>query len=298
MKYDDTFLARWHNGELTPEELEAFEKSDDFKLYNQIMDVSKTFNNPEFDKAKIRSNVKQKRGEQKVKKLNRYAVYGIAASLIVLFGLFYFMRGSALVFTTDIGEQQVVVLPDGSEAILNSNSTLSYNKDSWTDQRQLDLEGEAYFKVKKGSTFTVNSENGTVEVLGTQFNVISQPDYSEVLCFTGKVKVTTTSGDEAILTKGMGHRSQNNYVEALNFDPNDKTWIDGRTRFVNTPLPQVIRALENQFDIDILNSDILSEERFTGSFSNDSLEQSLKVIFHAMEVDYSHVGKEVKLTRK
>ncbi len=298
MKYDETFLARWHSGELTPEELIAFENSDDYKLYKQIMDVSGGFNNPEFDKAKVLSNVKENRAERKVRKLNRYAVYGIAASLVVLFGLFYFMRDSAVVFNTDFGEQQIVVLPDGSEAILNANSTLSYNKEDWSGQRQLDLEGEAYFKVKKGTRFTVNSENGRVEVLGTQFNVISQANYAEVLCFTGKVKVTTNLGDETILTKGMGHRSRNDRVEALHFDPKDKIWIDGRTRFVNTPLPQVIKALENQFNIDIINSDILSEERFTGSFSNDSLEQSLKVIFHAMEVDYSHVGNEVKLTRK
>jgi len=57
--------------------------------------------------------------------------------------------------------------------VLNSKSTISFNKTDWKNNRQLTLDGEAYFKVEKGSTFTVNTNNGSVTVLGTQFNVNS-----------------------------------------------------------------------------------------------------------------------------
>jgi ferric-dicitrate binding protein FerR (iron transport regulator) len=55
--------------------------------------------------------------------------------------------------------------------ILNAASKLSFNEKKWADQRALTLEGEAFFKVQKGQTFSVNTTAGVITVLGTQFNV-------------------------------------------------------------------------------------------------------------------------------
>ena len=57
-------------------------------------------------------------------------------------------------------------------------------------KRDLTLEGEAYFKVQKGQTFSVNTTDGVVKVLGTHFNVKQRNNYFEVNCYEGLVSVT------------------------------------------------------------------------------------------------------------
>jgi len=65
---------------------------------------------------------------------------------------------------------EIVVLPDGSIAYLNSNSSISYNKDFW--ERIVRQEGEVFFEVRKGKApFIVKTELGEIKVLGTKFNV-------------------------------------------------------------------------------------------------------------------------------
>jgi Fe2+-dicitrate sensor, membrane component len=63
---------------------------------------------------------------------------------------------------------------------LNSSSQLSYSKNKWDSKREVTLNGEAFFKVSKGSTFDVITLNGKVSVLGTQFNVKQRENYFEV----------------------------------------------------------------------------------------------------------------------
>lgn len=65
---------------------------------------------------------------------------------------------------------EAVVLPDGSQVYLNHDSTISYEEHF--DPRTVSLSGEAFFiVVSDTSDFTVTTIHGTVEVLGTEFNV-------------------------------------------------------------------------------------------------------------------------------
>ena len=118
-----------------------------------------------------------------------------------MFGLFFLMSTNEISHTTAFGEQKIIELPDGSLVTMNSKSTIEFNPDSWESNRILNLSGEAYFKVKKGSQFTVNTTNGNVVVLGTEFNVNSSHNFFEVICYEGKVKVEKNHKDY-ILTPG------------------------------------------------------------------------------------------------
>ena len=80
-------------------------------------------------------------------------------------------------------------MPDGSSVNLNAGSELEYTSFNWKKNRVLSLGGEAFFKVKKGKTFTVITKEGNVKVLGTQFKVKSREKLYEVTCFEGKVQV-------------------------------------------------------------------------------------------------------------
>src|SRR5690606_4696634 len=104
--------------------------------------------------------------------------------------------GSGVVsIATKNGEIRQVQLPDGSTVTLNAASTIEYNSLTWFLRRKISLNGEAFFKVLKGPSFSVGAGKASVEVLGTSFNVKQRNDIVSVACFTGKVTVNT--GDEA-----------------------------------------------------------------------------------------------------
>lgn len=292
-KSDDTFLARWLNGELTPEEASNFEKSEDFYVYKKIIEETDNRKAPDFNEEGLFSKIsKETIAKPKVRKLNVAYLYMAAAVLLVLFGLFYFQNLGKISYHTDYGEQLQVILPDSSIVTINANSTLEFNKSDWINNRKLLLEGEAYFEVKKGAQFKVETKEGTVQVLGTKFNVNTSEGYFEVKCYSGKVKVSNITIENSILTKGMATQIIKNSQNNWKFDTDHTFWVKGVTTFKETPFSKVILSLENQFGVTIQNQNNYADERFTGSFKNTSLEEALKTVFEAMGIEYTIMDKK------
>ncbi|MFK8057126.1 MAG: FecR family protein [Saprospiraceae bacterium] len=121
-----------------------------------------------------------------------------AAAVGALYFLFTLELGGDL-YRTEAGEERIVELPDGSKVYMAPASTLrvKYSDDS----RELNLLGDAFFEVEKGSPFTVHTAVGDVAVLGTSFSVEAREALT-VACATGKVKVTRKA-DEVLLTRGL-----------------------------------------------------------------------------------------------
>jgi len=289
LNQDETFLARWISGELSPEELIEFEKSKDYPTFKRINDFAQRLESPKFDQEALFYKIEQ----QKTKQSNRVVkfipnwAYAVAASLVIGIGLFYFLTAEAH-FKSGFGEQLAVLLPDRSHVQLNANSELDFKKRNWKNNRELNLEGEAFFDVEKGQSFKVHTTEGTVEVLGTEFNVISRQHYFEVRCQEGKVKVTSVGADsEVILLPGNAVRIVNNEMEKWDYNINEPNWLMGETTFQNTPLSQVIISLENQFRITFDTSSIDLSERFTGGFTHKDLSLALKTVMIPMDIQYS-----------
>ncbi|KAA1243647.1 FecR family protein [Aquimarina sp. RZ0] len=288
---DDRFLARWIANELTEEEKTEFENSDQYREYCEIIDITNDLDTPEYKEDDLFFKIEEKTfKKEKVRKL-RYS-YAYAAAILVLFGLFYFYKTQDPTYTTSYGEQLVVALPDGSEALLNANSSLTVDA-NWEKQRRLHLQGEAYFKVTKGSTFIVNTPEGSVTVIGTQFNVNSSTDFFEVKCYSGKVNVTNTNDKNVMLTKGNAVRTIADTSKTWDFNTQNAFWTSGVMSFEETPFLKVLLALKNQFQIQIENEDKYKNERFSGSFSNANLEEAVKILFTAMEIDYHIKDKTI-----
>jgi len=294
---DDTFLARWLNKDLKEEERIAFEKTEEFKDYSRIVEKMELFKAPEFDQQAtlkaIQNKVKQPK--QKVRKMVPSWSYAVAASIALLFGIFYFVDKET-VYETSYGEQLAIVLPDGSEVQLNAKSKLTLNKKDWEKgQRNLNLNGEGYFKVQKGSKFTVATELGSVSVLGTQFNVKRTNGYFDVKCFEGKVKVVSAA-DEAILTPGKGFKKiKGQDGEATTFETTEPGWVLGESTFKSTPLKYVLKELEKQYDITINSENVNQNQLFSGSFTNKNKEIALQTVFIPLQIAYT-IGKSGKIT--
>lgn len=114
-----------------------------------------------------------------------------------------------LVYKTQSDEQKQIVLPEGSEVILNEQSRLTFFK-NWraTHDRIVKLEGEAYFSVKKRhyqgkkAKFTVQTPDVSIEVLGTEFNVNTKEDLTRVVLNSGKIQLKTIAENQVVMHPG------------------------------------------------------------------------------------------------
>jgi ferric-dicitrate binding protein FerR (iron transport regulator) len=196
------------------------------------------------------------------------------------------MPSSEISHSTAFGQQKVIELPDGSLVTINSKSTIEFNPDSWQSSRILNLSGEAYFKVKKGSQFTVNTPNGDVVVLGTEFNVNSSHNFFEVICYEGKVKVEKNS-KAYILTPGKIIRKFNENKLEENFtNKNFPDWTKGESTFVSVPLEFVIKSIEKQYNLTVISNQVDITRVYTGSFTHNNLDVALATVFKTMNIKY------------
>lgn len=297
---DQTFLARWLNGDLSQEELERFENSGEHIKYSKLIREIDALKPPAYDKKQMLSIIREsiRNEENKTSLLPKWG-YGIAATILAVIGLFLFFITNKTTYETGFGEQQTVSLPDGSVVIINSRSSITFSESEWDTYREMTLSGEAFFTIQKGAPFVVKTKTGSVQVLGTQFNVNTQNDFFEVVCVEGKVKAISQNETAIVLQKGNAFRTVNGKPEKWDIDPANPSWLMGETSFINTPLSQVIISLENQFDIKFNKKDIDKNLRFTGSYTHEDLDLALKTIFRPMEISYKVVGDNViKLSKK
>ncbi|WP_298223745.1 FecR domain-containing protein [Flavobacterium sp.] len=288
-KANETFLSDWMSGKITDEQLKALVTESDFNAYRKLKfslqsvalsepDMSKNF-------ASIQQKISNKKQRKKSKVLSLYTYAAIAASLLLFFGLYHLLSFSNT-FESDYGKTATLVLSDHSQVTLNAHSKMSYPT-LFEYRRNLKLEGEAYFKVAKGSTFTVETSQGKVQVLGTQFNVIAHQDYFEVHCFEGKVKVTTPITSQ-ILTHGKSMQVFKGKIEIWEDEAYQKpTWINAESSFRNTPLQVVIAQFQNQYQSKVVFQESLTDVRFTGSFTHQNIETALQSICLPMHLHYT-----------
>lgn len=298
--YDDTFLARWLSNGLDSSELHEFLNSPDFEVYKKIASSSTKFLAPEFNNEAVFNRIQDKiKLEKKARPIFRFTgwKYAVAASVMLIIGLFYFINFSEK-YVTGIGEQLTITLPDNSQVILNSKTIVSYNKEEWNKKRVIKLKGEAYFKVQKGSTFKVETNEGIVQVLGTKFNVKTTKNLFEVVCFEGKVSAESNNYKD-VLIKGNAFRViKDSLPEKWNVLQVEPSWKKGESTFKSIPIKYVIKALENQYKISFKTSKIDLEKKFTGSFTHKNLKIALQTVFVPMKIGVTFRGKKTVVLEK
>ncbi|CAL2079056.1 FecR family protein [Tenacibaculum sp. 190524A02b] len=289
---DPSFLARWAANELTQEELAAFKASDAYKDFHLINEVAQQFKAPEVDVSAALHTTKERISFGKKTKKVKPLWYAVAASVVLLFGVYTFLTAS-ITYTTGTGEQLAVSLPDGSRVQLNASSSLTHRRFLWTQKRELTLKGEGYFKVQKGEKFSVNTSYGTVSVLGTEFNVKSRDKVFAVHCFEGAVSVITPQNTEAkILRKGNGITVSNNIIKETTTSENAPRWLQKVSVFNNRPLSEIIEELSIQYAVTFDTRSVDVTRLFSGSFIHDNLEVALKTTLVPMGITYSITKQE------
>jgi len=192
----------------------------------------------------------------------------VAAALIVLIGLAVALRFHTTTIQSPPGQHLVCDLPDGSQVQLNAASTITYHPWWWRISREINFEGEAFFEVRKGRPFSVNSKNGTTVVLGTSFNIFARSDSYEVQCVTGKVKVVSPASKEVVLLPDYSASIKPNgeiLVQKNNESHTSVDWINNKFGFTSVPLLTVFQEVERQYNVTI-QTGISSELIYTGHF--------------------------------
>jgi len=287
---DDTYLAKWLAGEMPESELLNFKKTSAYTDYKFLVDVVDGLETPEYNQqqnftATLNKIAKQQeKPETKVRTLIPNWAYAVAASVVLFLGYTFFFQETT--YNAELAEQTNFELPDGSEVYLNAGSEIAFNKFNWHNNRTLDLTGEAYFKVKKGSKFTVITKEASVAVLGTQFTVNSRKDFYNVSCFEGKVKVTSGKTNH-ILTPGNAISIQNHITTPYTTVETLPSWTTQESSFNNVAISQVVSELERQYNITISGKENLHVAYFSGRFSHTNLKQALTTIFDTMEIPYT-----------
>ncbi|WP_405205189.1 FecR family protein [Aquimarina sp. LLG6339-5] len=299
----DNFLGRWLADDISEEEKKEFENSKDYLAYKDILKGVEKFERPIFDIDKGFENQKEynKRykatSESKVIK-PRFWLYAAAAVIVILFGLrtVFF---STIEIRTEMAETKTWTLPENSVVTLNADSSIEYDKKSFTKNRIIQLDGEAFFDVEKGSSFTVKTKNGDITVLGTEFNVYSRDTHIEVHCFEGKVQVSN-SKETIILTPGKAIKSNaEGSLDSKEVKDSKPSWMLGKSTFNQVTLQRLIQELERQYDINITTNNIDVNRLFSGFFVHNDLDKALKTCFEPMNISYIiNNSKNISLRNK
>jgi transmembrane sensor len=240
----------------------------------------------------LQKKIESEKPQTKTFRLYPYLSIGIAAALTLLVVAYFFLLSGETI-STKRGEHLSVALPDSSAITLNAESEIQYNPRNWEKNRTLKLKGEAFFEVKAGSSFTVETGLGSVEVIGTSFNVNIRENSFEVSCFSGSVHVQDNEENVVVLKAGEFTQLSNNKLTLPAQADEKKTfWRNGEFHFENTPFKNVVAELERQFDLEI-EMKIASNRMYTGYFNTKNLEEALQLVFAPMGLHYTAEGKKI-----
>lgn len=302
---NEDIIKKWLTGSLSDSEKKEFEQTEDYKKINKLLKAVKSFKAPEYNVEKgYTSLLKQKRGKQKhVRLMDRFSPFLKVAAVVIFmlaFGYIFYVSNNSHENSTGewYANQSGFYLPDSSFVLLNKGSKIKFSQNEWKNKRDVELQGEAFFKVKKGSRFRVKTEQGIVSVLGTEFNVKDWDKYYEVTCFTGLVKVQTEQMN-VLLKPNASFRIvdgiEEQYQTSLGIEPD---WIKGESNFKSVPYHFVVEELERQYDVSVIAKNINMDQAFTGSFPCNNLEVALKSVTIPVNVKYQVKGNKIEFSFK
>lgn len=224
--------------------------------------------------------------------------------LVRIAAIFFFVLslGGGAYFVTDFHKQKTewytqveaengqiskVKLPDGSMVWLNSGSKLAYNNRFAASNREVSLEGEAYFDVQKDEdlSFVVNSGKIHVKVHGTRFNVSAYPETENIDVVLESGKVQLLSSDVASFQYFLSPGERASFTKTtnkLNISKVNTTkytsWKNGILNIYNQPLAEVVKRLEKRYNQQFEYAEELKDFRFTFTIKNEPLDEIIDIM--------------------
>ncbi|WP_436414082.1 FecR family protein [Petrimonas sp.] len=319
MKIPFQIIENFFNGTITTREKEELmkwrlassENEDIFRILVNERQYTK-MENAELvipDKEKVWKLITQKITFKKTPKTISIKTFiGVAAIIAIIFmGFGYgisfvssvFHKGilASTTISAPLGQKSKAILPDGTEVWINSGSAITYTERFASENREISMTGEAYFKVAhdKKMPFLLSIENDVLlTVLGTTFNVKSNNDLIEVALNDGSVQLTNKVTEKLLtylkpMEKATIERINGTLqckVDMLS-EFNDNLWSLQELKFENVTFNDIILKLEKRYGLDIEFNDINLDKRYWMSIQNETIEETLNVLGKLVPLTYT-----------
>lgn len=289
---DQELLKKYITGDASPDEKEEIVRwvNVDKKNMTELFALHKLHNITIWQQ-------KQERTENKKRRYSKWTIIqriaSIAAIFVILLGSgFYILHLKQQIPDTTMqtmyvpaGQRAELILSDGTSVWLNAGSTFSFPTIFSKNSREVKLDGEGYFNVKKDEqrTFVVKTSSYDVKVLGTEFNVFAygKSPLFEVSLIKGAVEIMAKDTNEKIklepntmvylFAEKLNKKIINNFDNIL--------WKDGLISFDDEPIEKMIDKLELYYDVHIIIQNAsVAKQKYTGKFrTKDGIEHMLKV---------------------
>ena len=194
-----------------------------------------------------------------------------------------------------------LTLPDGTKVVLNASTKFQYPDRFDGKQREVFLDGEAFFEVTHNAKnpFVVHTDRQKISVLGTTFNVMdySADDYAITTLVSGSVRIQPVSGTEEQGTSYLLKPNQQAFFDKTMSEitltnvkiDTARTWVNKIYHFHDETLETIMQRLEKFYGVTIIIADEkLKEEKYTGTFPTDKeIDEIMKIINFEKQFSYT-----------
>jgi len=287
---------------------EGFEPSDTKAIWDNIKSETGLNSNLNFE-----NNTAKKDRLSIFQMIYRSPILKYAAVFIIVFSisLIYYLSTSAptsqdyLTLKVEMGDQQTIVLSDGSKITLDAGSILKYPEKFDDKLREIELSGEAFFEVEhnKEKPFKVIAEHAVIEVLGTKFNIrtFNRNDIIKVFVAEGKVALSSKElqSQQQILTKGFFSSIDKTGKLSVPIKKNIESnisWLMGEKYFKNVSVTEVLSQIERWYDVQFkYDESELQNDELTLLVHKNSLTDMMEVISGLTSMEYQISGRIITL---
>jgi ferric-dicitrate binding protein FerR (iron transport regulator) len=239
----------------------------------------------------------------------------VAALLVLVAGLLFVINKSIsnqvewVENETKVSQTTELDLPDGTKVWLNHKSKIKFPKKFTSVNREVFLEGEAFFEVarREKQPFIIYSGTSITQVLGTSFNLRSYVNDSIIALtvLTGEVSfmLADQKQDAAVVLQAEQKANLNKRTNIISSSSNDNVnflaWKTGKMSFKNTELKEALQVIESYYKVDFeANDSTLLNCRFTGTFDNAPLQEVLDVFSFGSDISPVKEGEQYILYGK
>ncbi len=267
------------------------------------------------DREKIKDQIIQQLSKPAKKVSLTSWIYRVAAilALPIMLGIGWYLgsngntsENAMCEVTAPKGQISKCVLADGTQVWLNAGTTIKYDPSLKGNFREVQLDGEAYFRVSKNKhkPFIVSTKYAQIKVLGTVFNLKA---YSG----EGKVETTLEEGSVEFSLNGSSSKPvelkpgeqvvyniSEKQITLRKVEPYLHTaWKDGKFVFKDADLQTIIQELDKLYDVRIhLENDSLLKLRFRGMFEYEqNIFSALETLERTTNMKYRMKGRDIWL---
>lgn len=254
----------------------------------------------ERDEHKIRLQISQRimahAKESKLtmdKKRKRRTLLRVAASISILLILgmssallLHKKQVELITVASNLGEKKQLILPDSSSVTLNAGSSITYPESFNGDTRDVELSGEAFFKVTHNpeQPFIVSTTGLNTRVLGTSFNIKAYEDNTDVKISlaTGSIQISRFETILATLEPDQQmifDKTSESYLVEAHSTSNDTSWLHNIIKLNDHSLSETLKIMERWFNVKLHVEEIgenTAKRTISGKFIDPTLEEVIQ----------------------